>query len=95
MDFEAYLTIWNQTKQADRYLRRKGIAIYTDNAPSGYGEAMQIVLFVANSDSKAIEHVRKTYPQALAVFVPAEQVAAMQANKEAALDTYLAKVWAE
>lgn len=94
MTVTTYCTIWHQTQQADKYLRRKGLAIYTDSVPSGYGDAMQIVLFAADSDSKAIDHVRKTYPQALIVFVPAEQVAAMQAHKEAALDAYLAKVWA-
>lgn len=93
MDFEAYLVIWNQTQQADKYLRRKGLAIYTDSVPSGYGEAMQIVLYVSDSDSKAIAHVRKTYPKALVMFAPLEQVAAMQAKKEAALNFYLEKMW--
>lgn len=92
MTATTYCTIWHQTQSAEKYLRRKGLAIYYDSVPSGYGDAMQIVLYVSNS--KAIDHVRKTYPQALVVFVPAEQVSAMQAHKEAALDTYLAKVWA-
>lgn len=94
MDLETYRTAWHQTQSAEKYLRRKGLAIYYDSVPSGYEDAMQVVLYVADSDSKAIDHVRKTYPQALIVFVPAEQCLAMQAHKEAALDTYLAKVWA-
>lgn len=94
MTATTYCTIWHQTQSAEKYLRRKGLAIYYDSVPSGYEDAMQVVLYVADSDSKAIDHVRKTYPQALVVFVPAEQVSAMQAHKEAALDTYLAKVWA-
>lgn len=89
MTATTYCTIWHQTQSAEKYLRRKGLAIYYDSVPSGYGEA------VSNSDSKAIDHVRKTYSQALVVFVPAEQVSAMQAHKEAALDNYFAKVWAE
>lgn len=93
MDLETYRTAWNQTQATEKYLRRKGLAIYYDSVPSGYGDAMQIVLYVADSDSRAIDHVRKTYPQALVVFVPAKQVFAMQVHKEAALDTYLAKVW--
>lgn len=95
MDFEAYRDIWNQTRQAEKYLRRKGVTIYCDSVPSGYGDAMQIVLYVSDSDDKAIAHVHKAYPKALVVFVPPEQVAAMQAHKETALDAYLAKVWAE
>lgn len=94
MDLETYRTAWNQTQSAEKYLRRKGLAIYYDSVPSGYGDAMQIVLYATDSDSKAIDHVRKTYPQALVVFVPAKQVFAMQAHKETALDAYLAKLWA-
>lgn len=93
MTATTYCTIWDQTQSAEKYLRRKGLAIYYDSVPSGYGDAMQIVLYVSNSDSKAIDHVRKTYPHSLVVFVSAKQVFAMQAHKETALDTYLAKLW--
>lgn len=94
MDLETYCMIWHQTQSAEKYLRRKGLAIYYSSVPSGYGDAMQIILYATDSDGKAIDHVRKTYPQALVVFVPAKQVSIMQAHKEAALDTYLARVLA-
>lgn len=91
MTKEQYKTIWEQTRKATGYLRRKGVSMYMDSTPSGYGVAVFEVVYASNADVNAMAHVRGRYPLAKVVFIQPEQVEGLNAVKAAQLRLYLAQ----
>lgn len=91
MTKEQYKTIWTQTRKATDYLRRKGLPMYMDSTPSGYGVAVFEVVYASNADVDAIAHIRSRYPLAKVVFIQPEQVEGLNAVKAAQLRLYLAQ----
>lgn len=91
MTKEQYKTIWEQTRKATDYLRRKNVPMYMDSTPSGYGVAVFEVAYASNSNVDAMVHVRGCYPLAKVVFIQPEQVEGLNAVKAAQLRLYLAQ----
>ena len=91
MTKEQYKTIWEQTRKATDYLRRKNVPMYMDSTPSGYGVAVFEVAYASNSNVDAMAHVYSRYPLAKAVFIQPEQVEGLNAVKAAQLRLYLAQ----
>ena len=91
MTKEQYKTIWEQTRKATDYLRRKNVSMYMDSTPSGYGVAVLEVVYASNSDIDAMTHVYSRYPLAKVVFIQPEQVEGLNAVKAAQLRLYLAQ----
>lgn len=91
MTKEQYKTIWEQTRKATGYLRRKNVPIYMDSTPSGYGVAVFEVAYASNADVDVMAHVRGRYPLAKVVFIQPEQVDGLNAIKAAQLRLYLAQ----
>ena len=89
MTKEQYKTIWEQTRKATDYLRRKNVPMYMDGTPSGYGVAVFEVAYASNSDIEVISHSR--YPLAKVGFIQPEQVDGLNAIKAAQLRLYLAQ----
>ena len=91
MTKEQYKTIWEQTRKAMDYLRRKNVLVYMDSTPSGYGVAVFEVVYASDSDVNTMAHVRARYPLAKIVFIQPEQVDGLNAVKAAQLRLYLAQ----
>lgn len=91
MTKEQYKTIWEQTRKATDYLRRKNVPMYIDSTPSGYGVAVFEVAYASNADVNAMTHVYSRYPLAKVVFIQPEQVEGLSAVKAAQLRLYLAQ----
>lgn len=91
MTKEQYKTIWEQTRKATDYLRRKNVPMYMDSTPSGYGVAVFEVAYASNADSDIMSHVYSRYPLAKVVFIQPEQVEGLNAVKAAQLRLYMAQ----
>lgn len=91
MTKEQYKAIWEQTRKATDYLRRKNVPMYMDSTPSGYGVAVFEVAYASNTNVDAMTHVYSRYPLAKVVFIQPEQVEGLNAVKAAQLRLYLAQ----
>lgn len=91
MTKEQYKAIWEQTRKATDYLRRKNVPMYMDSTPSGYGVAVFEVAYASNADVDAMTHVYGRYPLAKVVFIQPKQVEGLNAVKAAQLRLYLAQ----